>query len=218
MKPKRINPWPTPEKRLAELSRVVQKVACGTLYWDALKEPERKRCGGNFLSAFQKYGGTLGICQKLTGVSLRRAVLDVAATIDLISEKEHAKLLAALEEEGDGLEARIRHAIQKFELVVVEVRRDLYFRGTRMNFSRHLQQWKFMRRLIEKAPTRRHLSASDISEVERASNYLSKLRSEVFNREGFPPEFRDLITSPDRNDTWVLQLDAGQVCVINESD
>lgn len=218
MKPKRINPWPTPEKRLAELSRIVPKIACGTLYWDALQEPERKRCGGNFLGAFQKHQGTLGICQKLTGVSLRRAVLDVAATIDLISEKEHAKLLAALGEEGDGLEARIRHSIQKFQLVVVEGRRDLYFRGTRINFARHLQQWTCLRRLIENAPTRRHLSTVDITLAERGPNYLSKLLSTISNRAGFPPELRDLITSPDRDDTWVLNLDAGQICVITGSD
>lgn len=218
MKPKRINPWPTPEKRLAELSRIVNQLACGTLYWDALETEEQKRCGGDFLSAFRKYGGTLGICQKLSGVSQRRAVLDVSCKIELISKDKYANLLAALGEEGDELEARIRHAIKKFTLVVVEGRQDLYFCGARINFTRHPQEWTCLRMLIKNAPTRKRLSTFDVCTERRHKDYLSKLLSRISNRAGFPPQFRDLITSPDRDGTWTLGLDAGQICVITERD
>lgn len=218
MQTKRINPWPTPELELQRLATTLGSLTCGRLYWDQLSFGQRERLGGEFVTAFQRFGGTVGLYRKLTGMPSRRAILEVALRIDLLGTRDHARLAVRLNEDDSTLEARVRYAVQIHSLVLIPEQRAFYFDGIRVDLSARSQEWKLIELLAKKAPSRRLVAPEEIGGEELAKDYLSKMLSRMANRRGFPLGLRDLIESPNKDGRWTLKLDADQICVISSED
>lgn len=215
MKVKRVNPWPTPEQELQRLAATVGGVVCGKLLWDGLSDAQQARLGGDFLPAFTRFGGTIGLFREVSGMPPRRAILDVALRLNLLDPHNHARLSDRLGEGGTTLEARVRNGVLKCPLVLVPEQRVFFFDGTRVDLSTRPVEWKFVELLAKNASRRRPLDAEDVSEGVQSGVYLSKLLSRMSSRPGFPPGFCDLIRSPNRDGRLVLELDADQICVIS---
>lgn len=217
MKRVRPNPWPTPEQQLGQLQNAVRELASADLLWQTLSAAERKRLGGDLKQAFRCHGRTLGMWIKLHGVSPRRAILDVAQRIELISAAAYERLLDNLGEAGSDLEARVRNVKSSHRLVLVESRREIYFENEwiPIKWHRYDTKWRFMQKLIQYAPTVRAVDRKEINDKSEDVAYLSKLVSELSCFKGFPPKLRDLITFTGKG-CCLLKLDAAEISIITE--
>lgn len=77
----------------------IQNPAGAEFLWDRVLTPgERKRLGNNLESAYQRYGGTVGLWLNVRGGTLQRAVVEVAYSLGLLVETDRRWLLRELEE------------------------------------------------------------------------------------------------------------------------
>lgn len=218
MQTKRINPWPTSEQELERLALAVGGVVCGKLLWETLSAGQQERLGGDFEKAYVRYGRTVGMYRKLSGMPPRRAVLDVAMRIKLLEASDYARLAARCAESGTTFEARVRYAVRTHTMVLVPDQRVFYFDGTCVDLSTRPKEWAFIKLLANRAPNRRTVAAEEVSEGVQSGTYLRQMLSRMSLREGFPPGFVDFVKSRNRDGELYLDLDGDQICVIVRDD
>jgi len=165
---------------------------CAQLLWDrVLTQEERQRLGGNLQTLYYQQG-TAGIWMKLRGVSVERAVLDVAHELDLLSDQRYHWLLRELGEppyhSGEGLD----QAIASGALVLVERPRAAYWAGQPMevDWERRSALWEFFWELCRRAKARQSMDRIDLGESAHR-DIVAKQKYRLRREPGFPHALAD---------------------------
>jgi hypothetical protein len=123
------------------------------LWEQVLTGPERHRLGGDLAVAWCRLRGTVGMWQRLRGVSVPRAVADVALELGLIDDRRHRWLLREAGEVHDDAEAAIQQAVASGGLVLAERPREVYWHGKAIavDWDRHGALWDYFWELCRHA-------------------------------------------------------------------
>ena len=129
---------PTPsEQAMSELQMNtlrVSPVVSASLLWDRhLTKGEQRRLGGDFESAYQKFG-TVGMWVELRGVTRARAVVEVAKLLGLLNEQNANWLLTEIGEYLDADDAKQAY-IDAGHLVLQERPREAFWNGNEIEID-----------------------------------------------------------------------------------
>jgi hypothetical protein len=166
------------------------------LLWELVLTPaEKTRLGGDLETAFAA-GGAVGMWVRLHGVSVVRAVIDVARALNYLNEVTGKWLLRETGESVDDPEDIPTRVAPTAELVLVERPRQAYWLGTAIpiEWDRHNAFWTYLWELATHAKLDEPLDRFAFS-AEYAQDYLAKLKSRLSTMEGFPGSLADRITS-----------------------
>ena len=98
---RRSNLPPALKKKLDELAVKIQGPVVATAVWDSLfTDTERKSLGGDAYQAWKHHGRTAAMWSAVRGVSINRAVIDIAYECDWLDTPTRTSLLKALNEDG----------------------------------------------------------------------------------------------------------------------
>ena len=175
----------------------IQTVHGAERVWNRfLKEAQRCQLGNNFAMAYRD-GGTVGMWVKLHGVTVERAIIDVAKLLNFIDEPMQGWLLQGTHESSDDPEEALQMVLARAELVLVLEPRAVYRRGSQVEveWDRHPSTWNYFLKLCEQAKQGRGVDGFDFSEHVKPDNHI-KLKSRLTSKTpGFPPELGVLINS-----------------------
>lgn len=140
------------EELQATAARIGSKVAALRLWERVLTDDERQRLGGDVAVAWCRLG-TVGMWQRLRGVSPARAVADGALALGLLDEPSHRWLLREAGEVHDDAEAAIQQAVASGALVLVERPRSAYWdcEAVAVDWDRHGALWDYFWELCRHA-------------------------------------------------------------------
>lgn len=192
------------------------------LLWDSVLTPsDRVALGNDFRQAFAQ-GGTLGMWQRLRGVSNVRAVIDAARELNLIDDLAQRRLLSMTGEFSEDHEEALQLAIRNADLVLTDRPRTAYWRGQfiPIEWDRQSALWNFFWELCCHAKSRRAVDRTAFSD-DFAPSYLAKIKSRLGRAQGFPLDLADLIEpaggntqrlrlAPER--IRILKTDAREIC------
>ena len=116
------------EELQANYNRILAAVSAARLWERVLTEAERRHLGGDLETAWRD-GGTAGMWMRLYGVSLPRAIVDVAFELDLMDKGTRGWLLRELGEADDAPRETLEAAVASGDLVLVEHPRAAYWLG-----------------------------------------------------------------------------------------
>lgn len=198
------------EEYLRNKIQVGAAVCAARLWARAFTAQERQRLGGELQSAWRRYG-TAGMWQELRGVTKARAVVDIAAVLNLISVDTQRWLLRELGEVGDDPEEAIAAAVATGALVLVEHPRAAYWKGEAMavDWERRPTLWNFFWLLCQRGKARRPIDRTDF-EAAADPAVVTKQKSRLRKLPGFPTDLGDLIQTVGRN-TQQLALPAQEI-------
>jgi hypothetical protein len=135
----------------------------------------------------------------LRGVSLERAVVDVAAELGFLGAPTAQWLLRELGEVSDDPELAIEAARASSALVLVERPRAAYWKGQPIHvaWERHAALWGFFWELCRQAKAGRPLDPLDLGEQAHADS-IAKQKSRLLGKAGFPVALGDRIQPTGR--------------------
>lgn len=168
---------------------------CAERLWQRhLTERDRQTLGGDLKIAFAKHGGTAGMWARLRGVSLERAVIEVAKRLNFLPEGDAQWLLREIGEPADAEEAMER-AIAAGHLVLVEQPREAYWNGEKIeiDWNRQNKAWDLLLQLAQRAKAQKPVDRLDIDQTGKDPNVVVKRTSRLKNLPGFPIDLADLI-------------------------
>lgn len=189
----------------------IKAALCARRLWDeVLTQSERQRLGGDLEALYRRHG-TAGIWMKLRGVSLGRAVVEVACELGLATEQSCGRLLRALGELQDDPDAMLQRAITAGDLVLVERPRAAYWAGQRiaLDWDNRSALWSFFWELCRSAKAGQPLDAADLGE-EAPAQSVAKQKSRLLAHPAFPTPLGDLIRPAGRG-TQKLDLPAERI-------
>jgi hypothetical protein len=190
----------------------IQPFGSAALLWErVLSDEDRRRLGGDLKEAFKLRKGTAGMWAWLRGVSWRRAVVEVARALDMISESTARWLLRELGEVPDDAELAKENAIAAGHLVLVEIPREAYWDGKQVEveWARQTASWAFLWQLCKWAKTGEGVDHTHFGEL-LDPGYVRKLKSHLKTKLGFPPDLIARIGRCGRG-TQRLDLPAAQI-------
>jgi len=92
---------PKLKKTIDELAVKIRGPAVATAVWDGLfTDAERQMLGGDVYQAWKHHGGTAGMWSTVRGVSINRAIIDIAYELDWLDTPTRKSLIKALNEDG----------------------------------------------------------------------------------------------------------------------
>lgn len=92
---------PALKKKLNELAVRIQGPIVATTVWVSLfTDTERQTLGGDEYEAWKDHGGTAGMWSAVRGVSINRAIIDIAYELDWLDTPTRTSLLKALNEDA----------------------------------------------------------------------------------------------------------------------
>jgi hypothetical protein len=190
--------------------RIQAALSAARLWEEVLTEAERRRLGDHLESLWRQLG-TAGIWRKLRGVSLERAVVDVARELGLVDDPTARWLLRELGEVSDDPEEAIQAARASSALVLVERPRTVYWNGDVIDVSweQRAALWHFFWELCRRAKAGQPLDSLDLGE-EAHPDIIAKQKWRLLRQAGFPAELGDLIQPAGRH-TQQLDLSAQQI-------
>jgi hypothetical protein len=190
--------------------RIQPPVSAARLWNQVLSEAERQ-CLGRDLPSLWCERGTAGIWQKLRGVSLERAVVDVAAALGFLDPSTTRWLLRELGEVSDDPEEAIEAAQNSSALVLVERPRAVYWKGRpiTVDWQRYTASWQFFWELCRQAKAGRPLDPLDLAESAHVDS-IAKQKWRLLRKSGFPRALGDLI-KPCGPRTQKLELPPQQI-------
>jgi hypothetical protein len=153
--------------------------------------------------------------RRLRGVSVLRAVVDVAVAIGSLDPGTARALLRALGEEPDDPEEALARAVAGGGLVLVEVSRQVYWEGelVEIDWGNHGAWWSL---LWELARASKAGAAVDEYTLRGGSSkdpkYLTKQKSRMIKAGGLPVTLAELVVPAGRG-TYRLDLPPARIRV-----
>jgi len=197
-------PW---ELELTANALRVRPVPAAERLWDrVLTEEDRQRLGGDFVTAYTKYG-TAGMWAKLRGVSRERATVDVGHALGLLDDATQQWLLRELGQLPNDAEQAIQDAAQTGALVLVERPRAAYWQGQAIavDWDRHGASWDYLWELGRHAKAGQsidHMTFPASGDVA----FCTKQKSRLLAQRGFPRTLAARIKPAGR---YAQKLDLG---------
>jgi len=136
---------------------------------------------------------------RLRGVSARRAVVDVAAALDLITPETRRWLLRELGEVHADPDEAIAAAVATGGLVLVERPRTAYWAGADIpvEWQRRTALWDYLWKLAQCGKSGCAIDPNELG-AEGPPDAAVKLKSRLINLPGFPPDLAQHIHRADR--------------------
>jgi len=206
------NPEPSPQA-LDEFENCrlrIKGFVSAKLLWDRYLSPgDRKRFDDDLEDAYKRLG-TAGIWARLRGVTIQRAVLDVAKKLQTLTDENYEWLLRESGEILDPEEAK-EQAIIAGHLVVVEPQREVHWKGARIevDWHRNEAQWVFLDELCRHAKAGRPVDRFSFGERAH-QDVVTKRKSRLLSIRGFPIDLGVLIEPVDPR-TQQLRLPPEQI-------
>jgi hypothetical protein len=189
--------------------RIRAAVSAAWLWDRVLTEAERRRLGGNLEPAWREHG-TAGMWRKLRGVSLPRAVVEVARELNLMDERTRVWLLRELGEAPDDPAEALEAAIASGDLVLVERPREAYWRGQLLgvDWERRPVMWDFFWQVCRQAKVGQAVDHTtfNAADLDIVAHQKSRLRGLL----GFPRDLGALIRPAGRY-TQKLDMPRSQI-------
>jgi hypothetical protein len=191
-------------------ARIQSKAAALRLWEWVLTDAERQRLGGDLAAAWCRLG-TVGMWQRLRGVSVVRAVADVGLELGLIDERRHRWLLRAAGEVHDDAEAAIQQAVASGGLVLVERPRAVYWNceAVPVDWDRHGALWDYFWELCRHAKAGRPIDQMTFPAAADPA-VVTKYRHRLVAQRNFPRSLAARIQPAGRH-AQKLQLSPDQV-------
>jgi hypothetical protein len=186
------------EELQTNFHRIGAAVSAAWLWERVLTEAERQRLGGDLERAWRAHG-TAGMWMKLRGVSLPRAVVDVACELDLLDERTRGWLLRELGEAPDDPAEALETAIDSGGLVLIEHPRAAYWRGQpiRVDWKRRPALWDFFWEVCRNAKAGQ--AVDHITFNARDHGIVAKQKSRLLELRDFPRGLTALIRPAGRH-------------------
>lgn len=164
------------------------------LWQKVFSVPEKLRLGDDLETAYQA-GGAVGMWSKIHSCSAVRAIIDIAHTLNLLTEHDRNWLLREAGEALD-VEAAYEIAIRNNLLVFNAARHEIHWNGERIEFewARHEAKWAYLWELACHAKAGLTLDYTVLG-GRKSPKYLSKTKSEIAKLDCFPLELADAIIS-----------------------
>ena len=178
------------------------------LWHRVLTEEERRRLGGDLEAAYERDRGAVGMWMRLRGVSVPRAVVDVAVRIGFLDADTGRQLLRALGEEPDDPAEAVEAAITRGGLVLVEVPRQAYWDGepVEIDWARHTSLWELLWELARASKGGGAVDAFVLRERGGGDpKFVTKRKCRLVSAAGFPLSLADVVVSAGRG-TYRLNL------------
>ncbi|EAQ80664.1 hypothetical protein [Blastopirellula marina] len=197
------------DEKLQDIKRWVRAPTTAFELWEKVfSSKERARLGGDFYAACAK-GGAVKMWQQLHGCTDDRAVIDIAFAVNFLSSTHHQWLLKETGELLDA-EAAFEDAIIHNDLVLNSVSREIYWKSKPIELDwSHEAKWAFIWELARHAKANQPIDRMTFGN-NKASDYVSKTKSELKCQNGFPKDLAALI-KPSGMGTQKLAIPAAQI-------
>ena len=194
----------------ANALRIRAPLSAQRLWDDVLTEQERQRLGGDLETLYRQHS-TAGIWMKLRGVSMGRAVVEVAHELGFVTQQSSAWLLRELGELHDDPEETVQAAIASGDLVLRERPRAAYWEGRQidLDWERRSALWSFLWELCRCTKGGQPIDALDLGASTQPDS-IAKQKSRLLAQPGFPTKLGDLIRPVGRG-TQKLDLPAHRI-------
>lgn len=168
-------------------------VSAARLWGQVLTEPDRQRLGGDLEAAWLLYG-TVGMWQRLRGVSAARAIVDVAYELGLLYDHTRRWLLRELGEIHDDPDQAIEAAVASIALVLVDRPRTAYWQGHEIlvDWDCHPALWDYFWELCRHAKANQPIDHTTFR-ASRDSAIVTKQKSRLRAQRHFPRALGALI-------------------------
>lgn|GEM_PF-2829440 len=190
-----------------------QTLAVAQLLWDTVfTDREKELLGG--VSAVVELGAP-AMWRKVRGGTDRQAVVSIAIAVGLVTAADGKAILAEFGEAVPDAEGRLAQAIAEGGLVLVGVRREMYWKKVLVpiDWRRHGASWEFIYELAQKATSGASLDALTLSAASEARiPGLRSIKSRLVNLKGFPTHLKNCIRRAGLG-TYLLELPRGDVRV-----
>ncbi len=192
----------TPSKAQVAIQGLDSQIKSGSIarkLWDeVLNDQQRVKLGGKWRTAYLD-GGPAAMWMRLHGVSYPRAILEVAREVGLINDREYERLLRETGTPQSRIEDTIMQAISSNDLVLVEHKRQVFWKGKLINIAWDKQQrfWRFFWKLCAKAKNGRAVNSKDfdVGLVSKSRNYPTTTKSALIKHRNFPPDLKTFMIS-----------------------
>lgn len=190
----------TPSRKAQELfdatRRRIQGLAAAQRLWDRhLNDTEKQILGRPFRRAFEQYPKAEWMWAKVKNVNQSIAVIDVAETLNLITQADAEWLRREGGElPSDPAEAK-NVAIERGDLVLSLKDKKLHWNGHEYEipFGNHPALWDFLATACRLAKRRESMGWDTFE--SKSENYVAQTKSKLSTLPGFPPDLIDLFES-----------------------
>jgi hypothetical protein len=183
----------------------VKSPAVAMRMWERmLTDKDKERLGGDLDKAYQKYS-TAGMWMKLRGVSLERALIDVAHGTGFLDQVTRDWLLREVGQRYDDSQRTVDEAIFQNKLVLTEKPKQAFWNGEPIEIDwdgKDAAQWNFFWELSRKRKRSQTIDHMDIGEKATAST-LSTRKGRLVNHPGFPSSLKMWIKSKKCSGYWL---------------
>lgn len=200
-------PW---ELELTANATRVRSVPAAERLWErVMTEEDRQSLGGDFQTAFARYG-TAGMWAQLRGVSRQRAAADVGHALGLMDDATHQWLLRELGQLANDSEQAIEDAVQSGALVLVERPRAAYWQREEIvaDWEHRSRLWEIFWELCRRGKARQPLDWDQFQ--TRDYQFVTKLKSRLTGLPDFPAALAEHMVSAGRG-AQRLDLPPGEI-------
>lgn len=172
----------------------IRAAACALRLWERIfTEEDRQRLGGDLQTAWRKHS-TAGMWMMLRGVSLGRAVVEVAHALNLIDASTAGWLLRELGEVSTNPEVAIEAAVASGALVITEHPRTVYWKGKAIDipWQQRSALWNYFWELCRHAKAGQAIDHTTFP-GSKDPGVVAKQKSRLINQCGFPTDLADHI-------------------------
>ena len=183
----------------------IKSTAAALRMWERmLTEKDHQRMGDDLEQAYRAYG-TAGIWMRLRGVSLERAVIDIAYGTGFLDQITRDWLLREVGQRYDDSQRTVDEAILQNKLVLIEKPKQAFWNGEPIEMEweeKDAAQWSFFWELSKKSKRSQTVDPTDIGEKATATR-LSTRKGRLVNHPLFPPSLKMWIKSKKRCGYWL---------------
>jgi hypothetical protein len=157
--------------------------------WDRhLTAEDQRRLGGDLATAYERLG-TAGMWAEVRGVSLQRAVVEVAKKLGFLRDDDSEWLLREI---GEIVE--VDEAVASGDFVLVERPREAYWNTEKMevDWNKHAAVWNLLWELGRHAKAGQPIDRFTFGENAH-TNVVTKLKSRLLSMDQFPVDLGDFI-------------------------
>lgn len=190
--------------------RIKAAVSAARLWERVLTERDHQQLGGDLEKAWREHG-TAGMWAKLRGVSVERAVVDVARELNFLDDQTRRWLLRELGEIHDDPEEAIAMAVTSVALVLVERPRTAYWQGQTIpvDWDRYSAPWDYLWELCLHAKAGQSIDHTTFPTSSDVA-FVTKQKSRLLAWRHFPRDLGMLIKPVGRH-TQTLDLAPAQI-------
>lgn len=199
-------------RAMKEARARVMLAASARMLWEQELTSAEKKLLGDDLEAAWRHEGTVRMWMRVRGVSRRRAILDLAVKLDLMSPGRHRWLLREVGESCDDAQEAIEEAVQTKRLVLIEKPRAAYWHGKAIDidWEKRRAPWDYFWELCWRAL--RDESVDDSCFSNRKPGYSAKQMSRLSKLQGFPGDLSLLIDSTKGSQK--LKIAPDKICLL----